>query len=322
MKPETGRESRLQWLAMRLRRHWEWGRRQGFGRLIEEDQLNPVDRARLALSKARWRRANSIAPNAAPVYVVGVQRSGTNMLVRGLERAPEFEVHNENDGAAFTRFRLRPDADIRALVMRSGHRYVLFKPLADSHRTGELLDGVGTPSPGRAIWAYRSVDGRVRSALAKFGTNNLDVLREIAAGGGRDRWQAQGLSDENRAVIESFDYARMTPDSAAALFWYVRNSLYFETGLDRRDDVALASYDRFVAEPEQMMRALCVFLGFPYAPALVEHVDRRSAGGARLDLDPEIRRRCDGLTARLDAELDRQIAARAGAGGAGRPAAG
>ena len=287
---------------MRLRRHWEWGRRHGFRRLIEEDQLNPLERVPLAMRKRRWRRSHSVAPDAVPVYLVGVQRSGTNMLVRGLERSPEFEVRNENDSDAFERFQLRPDPVIRELVMRSGHRYVLFKPLCDSHRIDEILDGLGTPSPGRAVWAYRSVDGRVRSALAKFGNNNLDVLTEIAAGRGRDRWQARGLSPENLALIESFDHSAMTPESAAALFWYVRNCLYFERGLDSRPDVTLASYDSCLADPDGNMRSLCAFLEFPFDPELAAHIERREAPERRpLEIDPEIRRRCDELTARLDA---------------------
>ena len=61
------------------------------------------------------------------------------MLTRGLERAPEFEVHNENDGAAFDRFMLRGDAVVETIVRRSGHRFVLFKPLCDSHRWCRVL---------------------------------------------------------------------------------------------------------------------------------------------------------------------------------------
>ena len=40
-------------------------------------------------------------------------------------------------------------------ISYSWHEYVLFKPLCDSHRTVELLEGLGTPTPGKAIWAYR-----------------------------------------------------------------------------------------------------------------------------------------------------------------------
>src|SRR5438105_2410693 len=95
-------ESRLRYLQRKIMRHWYWGRTQGFGRLIEEDQLNPVDRFTSAYGKWRWRHQHGGAPGTAvPVYLVGLQRSGTNMLVRGLEQSPEFEVHNENDPKAF-----------------------------------------------------------------------------------------------------------------------------------------------------------------------------------------------------------------------------
>jgi hypothetical protein len=294
-------------LLGRITRHIHWARDQGVGRLIEEDQLNPFERIPLAVRKARWRRSHAIAPNAIPVFIVGVQRSGTNMLVRGLERSPEFEVRNENDDDAFERFLLRPDPVVRALVEKSGHRYVLFKPLCDSHRIGAILDGLGSPSPGRAIWAYRDVRGRVRSAVQKFGSANLDALRRIAVGEGATMWQAGGLSPERLELIRSFDYDRMTPQSAAALFWFLRNSLYFDLGLDTRSDVALASYGGMVAGPEQAMRALCGVLDFPYQPALIAHIDARSSRPvAPLELDPRVEELCDGLEARLDAAYEQR----------------
>ena len=311
---ERGTESGIRWFAMRVRRHLGWARREGVGRLIEEDQLNPVQRVRLAWGKWRWRSTHDATPRAIPVFLVGLQRSGTNMLVRGLEESPEVEVRNENDHTAFHRFRLRSDDVIRRLVTSSGHRYVLFKPLCDSHRTIELLDGLRTPSPGRAIWMYRAVDGRVRSAVAKFGPSNLLVLREIAAGRGLDRWQAQGLSDESLRLVRSFDYTGLSPEDGAALFWYVRNCLFFDLGLDRRDDVFLASYDALIADPDRVMRPLCTFLGFPYSPRLVAHIAERSSGRrSPLDLHPEIRARCEALGDRLDIaarEKARQFAPR------------
>jgi hypothetical protein len=314
MQVDPTTTTRLRWAAFRVRQHWRWGRNQGFGRLIEEDQLNPLTRASLAVSKWRWRRAHAIAPAAVPVFVVGLQRSGTNMVVRGLEVSPQFEVHNENSSGAFRRFRLLPDPEIRALVERSGHRYVLFKPLADSHRTPELLDHLGTPSPGRAIWIYRSVDGRVRSALAKFGPNNLEVLREIAAGRGDALWQRQGLTPELLDLVGRFDYDRMSPESAAALFWYVRNALFFELALDRRDDVLLVHYDAVVRDPEGVMRTICAFLDFPFDPKLTAHVAARGTpGAAPLDLDPEIRELCTEMQARLDAAAEARTAALLGA---------
>ena len=296
-------------LLGRISRHVHWARDQGVGRLIEEDQLNPFERLPLAIRKSRWRRSHSVAPNAIPVFVVGVQRSGTNMLIRGLERSPEFEVRNENDGEAFERFLLRPDPIVRSLVERSGHRYVLFKPLCDSHRIGAILDGLGTPSPGRAIWAFRDVRGRVRSAVQKFGSANLDALRRIAAGEGERMWQAGGLGPDRVELVRSFDYDRMSPESAAALFWYLRNSLFFDVGLDTRADVVLASYRATVEGPEQAMRALCAALDFEYQPALIGHIDARSNRPVPpLDLDFRVAELCDELEARLDATYEERTA--------------
>jgi hypothetical protein len=303
-----GREPWIRYAATRLRRHVGWLRTQGLGRLIEEDQLNPVDRVATAVGRWRWRLANRSRPaGGVPVLLVGLQRSGTNMLVRGLERAPEFQVYNENNQAAFSRFRLRPDPVLRRLIDSSRHPYVLVKPLCDSHRTAELLDGLGTRHPGRALWVYRSPDGRTRSALAKFGDSNLVALREIATGGGWDRWEAQRLSQDSLDLLASFDWTTMSAASASALFWVVRNRLYFELGLDRRPDVLLVSYDAALRDPEAELRRISAFLGFPYRASLIEHIEPRPpATPGPLAIDDRVREYCEALAIRLDAARQRQ----------------
>jgi hypothetical protein len=305
-EPDPASTPELRWQLFRVRRHVGWARTQGLGRLIEEDQLDPFARIPVAIRRAGWRLTHDRRPNAVPVFLVGVQRSGTNMLTRGFERAPEFEVHNENDRKAFTRFRLREEPVIRAIVERSKHAFVLFKPLCDSHRTPALLDALETPRRGRAIWAYRGYQGRVRSSVAKFGDSNRRALRRIAEGTGSHLWQAGGLSSENLDLIRSFDYERMTPESAAALFWFVRNSLYFDLALEGREDVALASYESTIEEPESSMRSLCAFLGLPYREALIEGIEPRHLGAPGVDIDPRILERCEGLETALDAAMARR----------------
>jgi hypothetical protein len=308
LNPSTPTDSKYRWFLKRVGKHIRWARQQGVGRLVEEDQLSPKDRLALARSKRRWRKQHDVAPGAIPVYVVGVQRSGTNMLVRGLERSPEFDVCNENDGRAFFRFRLRPDDDVRRLIESDGHRYILFKPLIDSHRIVHLLDGIETAGKARAIWAFRSVDGRVRSAVAKFGARNHTVLSDIKDGNADSHWEAQGLSQDSLDLISSFDYEKLSPESAAALFWYVRNRLFFEMDLHQRDDVRLVSYDAFTRDPETTMRSLCDFLGFTYSDELIAHVEQRSSSGKELQLDPAIRRRCQELQRSLEEVASTQAA--------------
>jgi Sulfotransferase domain len=299
----TTRESPMRYAAGRIRRHLHWARTQGVRRLLEEDDLDPIQRASRKVAKWRWRRAHGSAQGTArAVLLVGLQRSGTNMVVRGLERAPEFEVYNENHSAAFDRFQLRPVGHIRGLLEASRHPYVLLKPLCDTHRTPELLEALRTRSEPRALWVYRSAEGRARSAVAKFGDQNLRVLRELAQGRGRDRWQAQGLSSDSLALIGRLDWSSVDAVSAAALFWYVRNRLYFELGLAGRPDVLVVSYDAMVAQPEAEMARICQFLGVAYDRRLIAHVTPRPAGHAEvLQLAPRIRDRCEELSARLEA---------------------
>lgn len=297
-------ESTLARFTRRARRHWYWARTQGLGRLIEEDELKPVARATFAIQRRRWQWGHRILPGTAvPVFLVGLQRSGTNMLARGLAASLEFELRNENNRRAFSRFRLRPDDVVRGIVGASRSRFVLFKPLCDSHRTGELLARIDSGAPGRAIWMCRSVDGRLRSAVAKFGDVNRQVLSAIAAGRGADTWQAQGISDDNMNLLRQFDYDTMSPESAAALFWYIRHSLFFDLGLDTRPDVTLVSWDLLVGEPERYMRPLCRFLDLEYQAALVVHISPRDRPGVRqVEIDGRIRTRCDLLEERLISE--------------------
>jgi sulfotransferase family protein len=286
----------------RLQRHWRWGREEGFGRLVEEDQLDPRARLALARSRSEWRRLHRItAGTTTPLFLVGLQRSGTNMVARILEANSEFEVRNENDRAAFDRFQLRPLPVIRDLVLRSRQRFLVLKPLIDSHRTDELLSDLRTPSAGKALWTYRSVDGRVRSAVSKFGDQNLQVLRAIGAGHTAGVWQAQRLSQESVELVRALDLERTTPETASAAIWYLRNSLYFELGLDRRDDCLLISYDRVLEDPEREIRRVCTFVGTDFQPGMVAGIERRGpAARPPLAIDALVRTRCDELERRLE----------------------
>ena len=284
----------------RVERHLAWAREDGVGRLVEEDQLDPRERLNGALRRREWRRSHPIQPGSTfPVLLVGLQRSGTNMVARALEASPEFEVRNENDRAAFDRFRLRPLPQVRELVLRSRQRFLVLKPLIDSHRVDELLDGLGTPSAGRALWTYRSVDGRTRSALGKFGDHSLQVARAIALGRA-DVWQGERLSRDSTELVRSLDLEHMTPASAAALVWYLRNSLFFELGLDHRGDCLLVAYEHLIESPEIEIRRICAFLGAEFEPVMIARIERRTEAAPRLAIDPVVRQRCDELEQRLE----------------------
>jgi hypothetical protein len=307
VNPPTGPQSPRQHRTRQVVRRVHWARTEGIGRVVEEDRLDPRPRLRAAIRKRRWRRSHPLPPGSAvPVYVVGLQRSGTNMLMRGLDEAPETEVRNENDRALFHRFRIRSVDVLRATVLASRQQFVFVKPICDSQLLDTFLDIEGL-APGRGVWVYREPDPRARSEVSKFGPANLLALRDIAAGRGETRWQGERLPEESIGLIRSFDLEAMTPFTAAVLFWAIRNRLYFELGFDRRDDVLLVSYDAFAADPSTQMQRLCRFVGVTYRPELDEHVDRRVSHGTQpLDIDPRVRALATEVHARLEAAREAQ----------------
>jgi len=155
---------------------------------------------------------------------------------------------------------------------------------------------------GRAIWIYRSVEGRARSILARFGDVDLQILRRIAEGTFIG-WQRDCLSEEKLELIRSFDYDRMTPESAAALGWYLRNSFVFELDLGQREDVLLVSYETTVAEPARAIQEICAFLDVPYSARLHDHIAPRPMPMEQpLEIDARLGRLCAGLYERLESE--------------------
>lgn len=278
------------------------------GRLIEEDQLNPISRAKAWSEKARWRRRHPDASARLTVWIVGAQRSGTNLVSRLLDAYPEVELYNENHNAAFDRFELKGNAQIGALIGASKHEVVVFKPLCDSDRMTGLLADFDAIAPGKALWVYRGVDARVRSAVSKFGSANRDVLVEIVADPNSPRWQARGLSAQAHSLLADINPASLDDESGSALFWYLRNSLFFDEDLDSRDDVMLVKYEWLVSDPGPHWAKVLDFLGMSSRPEVVEREGIRPAVARDpLEIDPRVRALCDELGARLDAAMTRQF---------------
>ncbi len=282
-------------------RHLHWARTQGLRRLLEEDDLDPVQRASRKVAKWRWRRAHGSAPGRpGPCCWSGCNARAPTWYARA--GAPEFEVYNENHSAAFDRFQLRPIGHIRGLLEASRHPYVLLKPFCDAHRTPELLEALRDRVGPRGPVGLPLSRGPARSAVAKFGDQNLGILRELPrpgpgplAGPGTVLRQPRGADRAARLVQRRHHLE-------AALFWYVRNRLYFELGLEGRPDVLLVSYDAMVADPAAEMRQICGFLDFPYHPRLVAGITARPpASTPAVALQPQIAACCAELAAELEA---------------------
>lgn len=289
---------RVRGALSRAQEHWARIIREGPRSVGARD----LRRAEITIRRFGWTLTRG-ARIARPVFIVGLQRSGTEMIVQTLRNSPLIKVYNEHkNSAAFRDYALRSDDTLINLMSKSRCQWVAFKALNDTHRIVHLLEHIGNSKNGRAIWTYRSVEGRTRSILAKFGDVDLQILRRIAEGT-YTGWELDTLSKEKLELIRSFDYDDMTSESAAALGWYLRNSLFFELELDQREDILLASYDAIVAEPAREIQGVCAFLDVPHNAQLHDHIAPRPDPTQQpLEIDVQLARLCEDVYERLEAK--------------------
>lgn len=239
------------------------------------------------------------------VFVFGDMRSGTNMLKECFYRTARTAVFNESDEDAFDDFMLRDLVVIDRLVERSPARVVVFKALADSARSVELLDRY---ADSRGIWIYRRYQDVINSAVRTVHWRSpIENLRMTLEEPERARWRRLNLS-ESQLDLMRHHYARGLDDnSARALIWYVRNDLFFSQQLDRDPRVVLINYERLVETPDQVLRRAWEHVGLPHDHRHHAHVSPRSVGRhTEPVIDAEISRLADDMMRRLEAVRARQ----------------
>ena len=237
------------------------------------------------------------------LFVVGVGRSGTNMLMEAFTYdydAKTYPEHSNLSSRDVERgIRLNPLPEVKQAIDRDRPPLVVLKPLVESQNLPRLLALFPT---SRALWAYRHYTDTIVSDANAFGSDiGIRNLRPIAEGQ-RDNWRSEIVPDHVRETVLRHFSEGMNPYDADALFWFARHSLFFDLNMVADSRVRLCKYEAFVAEPADRMRSLYTWLGRPYpGDRIVHRVDARRTGkGKDVKLSPEIRELCDRMMADLD----------------------
>ncbi|BAL25898.1 sulfotransferase [Azoarcus sp. KH32C] len=250
----------------------------------------------LIASKSAYQWARRRSPTQV-VFVAGMQRSGTNMLMDRLERSYLTDVYHERDPRAFDNYRMRERTVIRRLVAESRAPTFVIKALCELDRLSALMTEF---APAKTVWIVRDYRDAVRSALNSFGNFTKQVAR-IAADRLVDDWRAGGMSEATHAIVRSLWHPEMSEASAAALIWYFRNVLYFEQGFDCDARVRLVFYEQLVQEPERECREVFDFLGVPYSADITRGVFASSIRHKSLPgVEPAVAELCEGLARRFE----------------------
>lgn len=227
-----------------------------------------------------------------PVFILGCQRSGTTICQNVFLASKRFAVFREGNKAAMTDdWRLRPTAEIRALIDKSKAKFLIFKPINDSQFGDAFLRDF---EHARIVWIYRSVDDTANSAVAKWGAAQRDMVCWIAACIRETSNMEEALSRMSVRKNYSIYAERMTPDvrdnllawtekpvsehTGAAILWYLRNHIFLDLGFEDNARVLPVCYERFVRKPATEIARICSFIGAPYSEKLAEGVRTSSIG--------------------------------------------
>jgi hypothetical protein len=256
-------------------------------------------------SRKRAHRRGLSSGRSCAGFVVGCQRSGTDMVLWTLDRALNVDRFDEDHPAAFVDSRLSPVSVRTRLVRRSKADVVLFKPVCDSHRVAALLD---EHPRSRAVWVYRDYRDVANSAIERWGDMNRRFILDLARGGGawgRRQWNRELVTSEARAAaLQELAAHDINAHTAAAIFWWLVNSSYFDQRLGADPRVVLARYEDLVTAPGVEFERLSRFFGAAYHDGMVVEISRASLRrDSREPIAAPVVDACESLLARLDAAL-------------------
>jgi len=230
------------------------------------------------------------------LFVAGVQRSGTNMMMDILEKSWIVDAYHERDPRAFDNYKMREQAVIDRLVEQSGFPVFAIKSLFELQDLPELMAHF---SPAKTLWIVRDVGDTVNSTLKSFSTNLVPRINR-ALKPDTTEWLGSGMSAATRELLRPLVHAQMRPEDAAAVQWYMRNVLFFEMGFDVREEVLCISYENLVTRPREQIRRFCDFAGIPFVDRMARGIFSSSIGKRRRpELSPEVEGLCSALHQRF-----------------------
>ena len=260
MNKEAPDSLRRSWgLGRAIQTHPDDGRYMRRKRVINRLKNFDVERAisRVLERRRKWRqlrRTPHPTTEKLPVFIVGGNRSGTNIVCKAIGKSPHGWAYQEREfSLAFNAHYLRADWIIEWLIRRTPAAIISFGSILDSQFTDDLLlrfEGA------RAIWVYRRYEDVANScARMQWGYHLKDLVRWVARGE-LERLGARGeriSADTVRLFGELFREDLSTEDSAC-LYWYLRNQLYFNLNLHTDPRVLIVQYEDTVLNKEKAFR--------------------------------------------------------------------
>ena len=253
---------------------------------------------------ALWRKGKALRQRLLPrsvaqhVFVAGMQRSGTNLLMDVLDASADTQVFHETDPRAFERYEMRDLAVIRKLAGKCPAPVFVIKALCELDRIKPLME---TFAPAKTLWVVRDWRDSVNSAIKSFG-NFVPQWKRLAHGDAAD-WRGRGMSSATRELLAAMYHPDASEAEGAAIMWLYRNALFFEQQLDVDARVRLVFYEDLVQQPMREVAAVYDFLGLKgFSQGVAGRIHSRSVKHrSPSGISPAVSALCDDLLTRFRA---------------------
>ena len=259
--------------------------------------MERIERRLFLASKALGPRRQGLP---LTVFVAGVQRSGTNMVMDVLEASRATDVVHERDPRAYDNYMMRSEEVIAGLIARGRRPVFAIKALHESERVTALMDRF---APAKLLWVFRSPDAVIASNRKSWASGR-NQIEDVVADPAKAGWRAHGMTADTLANVRAAYAPDIDAEAAQALFYYYRNQLFFDQGLERDPRVMLVDYDRLIADPPRAVARIAAFVGIPAAARMIALPKGGGRKVRRFDLSPAVRELVDGMHTRLRAAAD------------------
>jgi hypothetical protein len=235
------------------------------------------------------------------IMVLGCQRSGTTLMLEVFDedvRTLSFAEFSSISGVGDGGIRLRPLPEVQTEIERHRAPITVLKPLVESQHAPRLLAGLPN---SRAVWMFRGFESVAVSNVIYFGADNAERDLRLLLTNDPPNWRAELVPDSVRTVVEERYEPGMNPYDAAALFWWARNRLFFDLGLDEHPHVFLCEYETLVAAPRSVMSSIYEFCGVrPPARDTTRRIHSMARDrGASSAISSDVKALCEELHTRL-----------------------
>lgn len=230
------------------------------------------------------------------IWLAGVQRSGTNMVMDALDRHTLTRVFHEAEPGVFDDYKLRDNEVVAKRYKATYAKTVVAKALLDADRIAELL---ACFENSKVVWPTRNFADVINSHVVRW-PGFREWIDEIASGGATDNWRGRNISDTVRDILKKLYFPECSVVDCKALFWLCRNQIYFDEQLHTDDRALVIRYEDFVQNPENISRVLVEFAGLDYQSAMIRGIHTRSISKSPPpDMNETIKTACLEMEARL-----------------------